>query len=100
MQQTNDFDKIAFLVVEKIEDPSDYYDVNRIHKLKDKLSPEVGQILMKYISGLKKLCQELNPHEFLKQSNMMLLELAKNPQASRKEYSECLKQLKDFSYLP
>jgi hypothetical protein len=66
MQQVNDFDYITYLVVERIDDPEDYYDVNRVHKLKDKLTPEVSQFLMKVIANFKRICKELNPHEFIK----------------------------------
>ena len=61
MVNVNDFDYIAYLIVKNIEDPIEYYDVNRVHKLKDKLTPEVVPCLHKVISSLKKLTKELNP---------------------------------------
>lgn len=86
--------------MEEIEDPSTYYDINRLHKLKDKLSPEVSHHLIKYIGGLKRIGQEMNPKEFIQQSNVMLLEVSSNGKGTRKEYNECLKQLKQWSYTP
>jgi hypothetical protein len=61
MQNVNDFDYIAYLIVKNIEDPIEYYDVNRVHKLKDKLTPEVVPCLHKVIQNLKKLSKELIP---------------------------------------
>ena len=34
-----DFDCITYLMIEKIQDPLEYYDANRILKLRDKLTP-------------------------------------------------------------
>jgi hypothetical protein len=56
MDNVNDFDYITYLNIEKIHDPGEYYDVNRVHKLKDKLTQEGGTILSKVIAKLKKLC--------------------------------------------
>lgn len=72
--------------MEKIEDPEDYYDVNRMLKLKDKLSAESGQVLTKVIGHFKRICKELNPIEFMKQSNLMMLDLAKQQNASKKDF--------------
>lgn len=44
--QINDFDYISFMLAEKIEDPEEYYDINRVNKLKDKLTSEVGGVLV------------------------------------------------------
>jgi hypothetical protein len=49
LQNINDFDYIAYLNLEGIDDPSLYYDVNRVIKLKDKLTQQVGQVLTKVI---------------------------------------------------
>lgn len=43
-----------YLLVEDI-DPDEYYDANRILKLKDKLTPEVGKLLDKVIAKLKEI---------------------------------------------
>ena len=55
MQSVNDFDYMSFLISEAIEDPSEYYDINRINKLKDKLSHEVGYLLNEIIENLKNI---------------------------------------------
>eukprot|EP00347_Sterkiella_histriomuscorum_P010472 403376151 len=99
LAQANDFDYISFLISEKIEDPEEYYDINRTYKLKDKLTPEVGQILTRVISNLKKLAVELNPKEFIKTSNTQLLEIAKNSKSNSGEYQAFIEQLKEYSYL-
>jgi hypothetical protein len=56
MENVTDFDYILYLIIERIDDPGDYYDINRVHKLKDKLIPEVGQLLEKVIIKMKKIC--------------------------------------------
>ena len=55
MQNVNDFDYVTYLIVKNIEDPSEYYDVNRVNKMKDKLTTEVAPYLTKLVSKLKKL---------------------------------------------
>lgn len=52
MENVTDFDYLLYLNVEGI-DPNEYYDANRILKLKDKLTPEVGKLLDKVILKLK-----------------------------------------------
>jgi hypothetical protein len=68
-QNSNDFDIICFIITENIDEPLEYYDVNKINKLKDKLSLEVGNILVKFINNVKRVSQELSAFEFIKQSN-------------------------------
>lgn len=53
MHQVNDFDYIAHLLVEHIEDPDEYYDANKIHKIRDKLSPEVGGLFQKIVAKFR-----------------------------------------------
>lgn len=48
--------------------------MNRVIKLKDKLSPEVGNYLNKVIQNFNRICKELDPVEFIKTSNLTLLE--------------------------
>ena len=61
MQNVNDFDYMVYLIVRNIESPAEYYDVNRVNKMKDKLKPEVVPYLTKLIGNLKNLTKELNP---------------------------------------
>ena len=77
MKNITDFDYILYLVVEDLEDPFEYFDANRIWKIKDKFNnPDVGHILDKVIVKLKEVASNFNPKETIKQSNYMLLELA------------------------
>jgi len=46
---------ICFIVTENIDEPSEYYDINKINKLKDKLSLEVGNILHKFLKNVIKV---------------------------------------------
>jgi hypothetical protein len=55
-----DFDLIVFLNVEKVVDPESYYDVNRMMKLQDKLTSEVGQILEQTVQRIKTLATQVN----------------------------------------
>jgi hypothetical protein len=64
-QNLTDFDFIVYLTIEKIDDPDSYFDANRMLKLKDKLTPQAGQILTKVIKRFKDLAQTLNPSETL-----------------------------------
>ena len=68
---------MIYLIVKNIEDSHEYYDVNRVNKLKDKLSVDTGPYLTKLISNLKRITIELNPKLMIRQSNIMLLEIAK-----------------------
>jgi hypothetical protein len=52
---TTEFDFLAYLLVEEIDDPHEYFDANRMIKLKDKLSPEVGKILDTVVKKFKTL---------------------------------------------
>ena len=46
MKNVNDFDYILYLLVEQLEDPFEYFDANRIMKIKDKFNnPDVGRIV-------------------------------------------------------
>lgn len=56
---------LVYLIVENIN-PIEYFDANRILKLKDKLTPEVGRILDVIIKKLKKIASDTSPKEFLK----------------------------------
>lgn len=56
MENVTDFDYMLYLMVEGIE-ANEYFDANRILKLKDKLTSEVGKILDKVILKLKEIEQ-------------------------------------------
>lgn len=43
MKNVTDFDYILYLAVEDLDDPFEYFDANRILKIKDKFNnPDVG----------------------------------------------------------
>lgn len=65
MENVTDFDYLLYLMVEDI-DAAEYYDANRILKLKDKLTPEVGKLLDRVVTKLKDIGQQISPKEFLK----------------------------------
>ncbi|CDW84307.1 UNKNOWN [Stylonychia lemnae] len=98
-QNANDFDIISFIITKQIGDPSEYYDINKVNKLKDKLSSEVGAILGKFINNIIRVSQELNASEFIKQSNTMLLEIANKPDSTIFEFQTLFEQLKEYNYL-
>lgn len=63
-----------YLAMQEIDDPNSYYDANKVLKLKDKQTPEVGVVLEKVIKKFKTLCQEVVPSEMIQSCNNMLLE--------------------------
>jgi hypothetical protein len=54
MDNTTDFDMLMYLNMEKLN-PIEYFDVNKMIKLKDKLTSEVGVHLSTVVDKLKKL---------------------------------------------
>jgi hypothetical protein len=55
LDNTTEFDFLAYLLVEEIDNPQEYFDANKMLKLKDKLSPEVGKILEIVVKKFKTL---------------------------------------------
>jgi len=98
LENTTEFDLLTYLAVEDI-DPNEYFDANRMLKLKDKLSPEVGKLLDSVVRKLKTLTKNHDPHEFIKQSNLYLLSTAKQNNATKQELEQVVDQMKDYNYI-
>ena len=57
VENANDFDYVAYLARQGIERASEYYDANRMMKIRDKMSAptEVGHIVEKVVERLKRV---------------------------------------------
>jgi len=84
---STDFDFVQYLASQGIDQPDDYYDANRLLKIRDRMtSPDTG-LLDKVIARFRAVTSDdLVPSEMIKQSNLMLLELARLPKAKKQEF--------------
>lgn len=99
MENATDFDYLLFLSLEKIE-PLSYFDVNRIHKLKDKLTPQVGKLMTTVIEKLKAIGkQQVSPSDFICNANLMLLEMASQPKCPLAQFEKMVNELKQYNYV-
>ena len=81
--------------LEEIYDAEEYFDMNRLISIREKLvNHNVQDILQKVILRCTKLCKKYNIHQYIKQANLSLLDLAKDPEITPEEFQEAANRLK------
>lgn len=95
VKNCTDFDYLQFMNLEEIYDAEEYFDMNKLITLKDKFKDQqVQALLQKVIVKCKSLSKKYNVTEYIKQSNLTLLELAKDPETTPDVFSEAANKLK------
>ena len=82
------YDYRVYLATQGIEEPSEYYDANRILKIRDKLPQPalVDPILNAVLEKFNYVCRKNTiPAEMIKSHNLMLIESARNPNCKRED---------------
>jgi hypothetical protein len=51
------------------------------------------------VDKLQKLAKQVNPREFVRSANLMLLELVRKPKATVKELQSMIEELKTYNYI-
>jgi len=73
--------------MEKIYDGGEYFDMNKQIQLREKLPDHNIQVLLqKFITKCTSLSKKYNISEYLKQANISLLDLAKDPDTTAEEF--------------
>ena len=93
----SDFDYVVHLSVEKIEDPCSYYDVNRVMKLRDRMAAGGGDLLQQVVDKLKQIgTEDVVPSQVITQCNLMLLEMASEPDSTVEQFGEMVEQIRSI----
>lgn len=73
--------------MEKIYDAEEYFDMNKLIQLREKLpNHNIQNLLQKVIAKCTSLSKKYNISEYIKQANISLLDLAKDPETTAEEF--------------
>jgi hypothetical protein len=95
LDNASDFDHLQYLASQGIAKSTEYFDVNRCLKIRDKMSaPEgVGPLFERVLERFKRVTKKRGSKEVVKQANAMMLNLAKNPESKKGDLIAVIKQL-------